>query len=89
MPGVMATNNAAGATAGTPERLKFELLGWYIKVPYIEYPQLPPDQDYKWKPIVRHTLEARDFKDPDVFNDFHFDRKRNLYWVGLNPNGEK
>jgi len=85
IPAVKATKT----TEGIEERLRFELLGWYLKDPYIEYPQLPPDQDKNWKPILRHTLEGRDFKDPDVMNDFHFDRKRHLYWVGLNPNGEK
>ena len=81
LPAIRARKN----TEGTPERLKFELMGWYIGVPYYEYPQLPPDQDYKWKPIVRHTLEAKDFKDTSVARDVHYDAKHRIYWVGLNP----
>jgi hypothetical protein len=81
LPSIKATKN----TEGVPKRLRFLLVGWYMEVPYIEYPQLPPDQMGKWKPIVRHSLEATDFKKPSVFKNVHYDKEHRVYWVGINP----
>src|SRR5579862_9124356 len=66
--------------------VEFELRGWFIKIPYIEYPDVPD-----WAPdniarrIKRTTLEPKDFKEPIDPRVIHYDKAHQIYWIGMNP----
>ena len=67
-----------------PRRIEFELRGWFIKVPFIEYPQVPDYEPYV-APRKRTTLEPKDFKESIDPRSIHYDKARRIYWIGLNP----
>jgi hypothetical protein len=69
---------------GRQESREFNLKGWFIKTPYIAYPQALPTQE-AIPPVTRATLRAEDFTqiiDPRVI---HADQKDQIYWIEFNP----
>lgn len=62
----------------------FRLDGWFIKVPYTEYPQVP-EYEPQLGPRERKTLEATDFEPPINPILIHHDQRRGLFWLGIAP----
>lgn len=65
----------------------FRLQGWFVTVPYMEYPQVP-EYEPQPGPRERSALEASDFEPPIDPVLIHHDPKRNLFWLGTEPPAE-
>jgi len=68
-----------------PKRAGFKLISLIIHVPFVEYPQLPADMDYLWKPIKRNDLKPADFRPPFDPGKIHYNSQKRFYWIGENP----
>lgn len=71
---------------GTFAHYMFELKGWFICVPYIDYPGAKlPDGPNMPLPRKRTTLEPGDFLEPIDPKIIHYDKAHKIYWIGMNP----
>lgn len=62
----------------------FRLDGWFVEVPYTEYPQVP-EYEPQPGPRERKTLEATDFEPSINPMLIQHDQKRGLFWLGIEP----
>lgn len=80
LPSEMAKPNSEGK----PSRYQFTLKGWFIKTPFIQFPEKPDIEG--GKPIIRTKLGPDDFRQmlpPSII--INFDKDEKFFWVGQKP----
>lgn len=71
-------------TEGKPSRHEFILKGWFIKPPFIQFPEKPDIEG--GTPIIRTNLRPDDFREmPPPSIKINFDKDGGFFWVGQKP----